>query len=334
MNFKLSVLDQSPVRLGGSAGQALHETIELACHVEKLGYTRFWVSEHHSTSGLAGSSPEILLAAIGAATEHIRIGSGGVMLPHYSAHKVAENFAVLSCLYPGRVDLGVGRAPGGQMEVSQALSPHGGAGAHQFPRQVFELQRAFTSADYSPQITPVVDVPPVLWMLGSSPDSAVLAAELGLPYNFALFINSEMSSAIFEIYRDRFEAKWGKGARSENTPYASIAVNVVCADTEEQAVALARYREVLFLKFLKGETKLHPPSLEEVEAYQFSEQELNFVEVRRAMSAVGNPEQVRDKLNQLVSYFKVDEVMVVTITHDFSDRLKSYELLKNIMPDR
>ena len=335
MKFKLSVLDQSPVREGGTTTQALRETVELARHVEKREYTRFWVSEHHSTSSLAGSSPEVLLAAIGSATEHIRIGSGGVMLPHYSPHKVAENFAVLSSLFPDRVDLGVGRAPGGQIEITQALSPYGGTDYRQFPQQVVDLIRAFHARDYAPQITPQVKISPEVWMLGSSPESAVLAAELGLPYSFALFINSDMSPTIFEIYRDQFDKKWGgkKAADSlpQRKPYTCLAVNVICADTEEEAKYLARSREVLFLKFLQQQKNLGVPSPDEAEKYQYSAQELQFVNSRRAMSAIGSPEQVRDKLNQLALSFGADEIMAVTITYDFSDRLKSYDLLMDAM---
>lgn len=320
------------MREGGTATQALHETIELARHVEKLGYTRFWVSEHHSTSSLAGSAPEVLLAAIGEATSTIRIGSGGVMLPHFSAHKVAENFAVLSTLFPGRVDLGVGRAPGGQMDVTQALSPFGGADFRHFPQQVLTLEQAFKAQDYTPKITPVSAIPPHLWMLGSSPESAVLAAELGLPYSFALFINSDMSPAIFEVYRSQFEKKWTD--TPDKKPYTCLAVNVICADTEERAWALAKSREVLFLKFLKQESNLGVPSPESAESYQYSEQELNFVQARRGMSAIGTPEQVRDKINDLATSFGANEIMAVTITYDFSERLHSYELLMDALSSR
>jgi len=331
MRFKLSVLDQSPVREGGTATDALHETIQLAQHVEKLGYTRFWVSEHHSTSSLAGSAPEVLISAIGAATQSIRIGSGGVMLPHFSPHKVAENFAVLGSLYPGRIDLGVGRAPGGQMEVNQALSPHGGADFRHFPQQVVRLSEAFNSESYTPKITPVAPYPPDIWMLGTSHESALLAAELGLPYSFALFINSEMNPAIFDLYRTRFEEKWGRGGEEDKKPYSCLAVNVICAETEAHALAMAKCREVTFLRFLKQEENVRVPSIEDAENYQYSEQEMNFVASRRNMSAVGDPEQVRDRLNQLADSFGADEIMAVTICHDFSDRLKSYTLLKDIL---
>jgi len=331
MSYILSVLDQSPVREGGTATDALHETIRLAQHAEKLGYKRFWVSEHHSTSSLAGSAPEVLLSAIGAATQTIRIGSGGVMLPHFSSHKVAENFAVLSSLYPGRIDLGVGRAPGGQMEVTQALSPHGGADSRHFPQQVVRLSEAFHSESYTPKITPVVSTPPEIWMLGTSHESALLAAELGLPYSFALFINGEMNPAIFDLYRTRFDEKWGGDKQIAKNPYCCLAVNVICAETEEHALAMAKCREVTFLRFLKQEVNVRVPSIEDASNYQYSGQELNFVSSRRKMSAIGTPEQVRDKLNQLADDFGVDEIMAVTICYDFSDRLNSYTLLKNIV---
>lgn len=183
--MKLSILDQSPIRVGGTARQALQETLQLAQLAERLGYFRFWVSEHHNTTSLAGSAPEVLLAALGAATQTMRIGSGGVMLPHYSAFKVAETFSLLSNLYPNRIDLGIGRAPGSDMRTAQVLATDGRPKFERFPVLVQELRTMLYDPSFRPRVTPTTDNPPPIWMLGSSHESAILAGQLGLPYNFA-----------------------------------------------------------------------------------------------------------------------------------------------------
>ncbi|MGH1372932.1 MAG: MsnO8 family LLM class oxidoreductase [Cellvibrionaceae bacterium] len=202
----LSILDQSPIRQGGTAHQALQETLELARLAEALGYHRFWVSEHHSTDALAGTSPEVLLAAIGQATEHIRIGSGGIMLPHYSPFKVAELASTLATLFPDRVDIGLGRAPGTDMISARALSIDGKPRFEQFPQQVADLKDMLFDPQYRPQVNPKPPTTPDLWMLGSSPDSAILAGQQGLPYNFALFINPHMDKRILDYYREQYQA--------------------------------------------------------------------------------------------------------------------------------
>ena len=201
--MKLSVLDQSLARSASQAAVALRETIEMAAWCEQLGYERFWVSEHHAFSAVAGSAPEVLLAAIGAATKSIRIGSGGVMLPHYSAYKVAEVFSLLANLYPGRVDLGVGRAPGADMATAVALATDGRPKFEQFPELVAKLSDYLWQERTSPQVSPKPPEHIPLWMLGSSPDSAVLAAQRGLPYNLGLFINPQADTRLIGLYKSR-----------------------------------------------------------------------------------------------------------------------------------
>ena len=318
----LSVLDQSPIRQGGSAQQAFQETIELAKLSEELGYHRFWVSEHHSTDALAGSAPEVLLAAIGQATEHIRIGSGGIMLPHYSPFKVAELASTLSCLFPDRVDIGLGRAPGTDMISARALSIDGKPRFDQFPQQIESLQNMLFDPKHSPKVNPTPDIKPDLWMLGSSPDSAVLAGVQGLPYNFALFINPQMDARILDYYRERFVPS----ERLEK-PYTSLTVNVVCAETEEEAKRLALSRQISFLRFAtgRGDSRICTP--EEAESVTLSHDEQMFIQQRSELAAIGTPEQVRDKLFTLADRFGADELMTVTITYDFEARKRSYELL-------
>ncbi len=320
--MKLSVLDQSPVRTGATPHQAFQETLELARTTEKLGYHRFWVAEHHNAHCLAGSAPEVMVAALGAATQHIRIGSGGVMLPYYSPFKVAETFSVLSNLYPDRIDLGVGRAPGGDMQTAQALSTDGRPKFEHFPQLVEQLGTMLRDRDFRPRITPALVQPPPIWMLGSSPDSAVLAARLGLPYNFALFINGGMDARILEFYRNQFEP-----SEQLQEPQTCLAISLICAPTAEEAQRLSLSRDLLFAKFASGRPTPTVPTAEEAEHYQFNAQERAFLDDKFRQAAVGDPQQVKAKIDQIIEEFGTDEIMAVTITSDFDDRLRSYELL-------
>ncbi len=318
----LSVLDQSPVRQNGSPEQALQETIELAKFTEQLGYHRFWVSEHHSTDALAGSAPEVLLAALGQATDSIRIGSGGIMLPHYAPFKVAEVASLLASLFPGRIDLGLGRAPGTDMTSARALSIDGNTRFEGFPKQVSQLLTMLFDDSFTPQVNPKPNQPVAPWMLGSSPDSAILAGQQGLPYNFALFINPHMDTRILDYYRQQFQP-----SEHLEKPYTSLTVNVVCADTEEEAKALALSRQISFLRFAtgRGDSRICTP--EEAQSVNLTHDERAFIEQRSAHAAIGNPEQVRNKLFELADSFAADELMTVTITYDFEARKNSYKLL-------
>ncbi len=321
----LSILDQSPVRNGASPVQAFQETLALARAAERLGYRRFWVSEHHNAHCLAGSAPEVLLAAVGATTEEIRIGSGGVMLPYYSPFKVAESFSVLTNLYPDRVDLGVGRAPGGDMKSARMLAPGAGPRFEQFPELVAQLVEILQDRNFEPPVTPRIQVPPPVWMLGSSPESAILAARLGLPYNFALFINSNIDPRILEFYRHHFEPS-GQSPK----PTTCIAINVICADTEAEAKRLALSRDLLFARFASGRPSNVVPTPEEAENYCFSPSERAFLDDKFRLAAVGSPEQVRNTIDRLADRFGTEEVMAVTITHDFEARMRSYKLLAEV----
>ncbi len=323
--MRLSVLDQSPVRDGSSPREAFQETLALARAVEELGYARYWVAEHHNAHCLAGSAPEVLLGAIGAATERIRIGSGGVMLPYYSAFKVAESFSVLSNLYPDRVDLGVGRAPGGDMETARALATDGHPKFERFPYLVEELGVMLRDPDHRPRITPALQAPPPIWMLGSSPESAKLASKLGLPYNFALFINSGIDPRILDFYRENFEP-----SPQSSEPRTCLTINVICADTEKEARRLSMSRDLLFARFATGQASTTVPSIGEAERYQFSPQERAFLDEKFRHAAVGDPRQVKSKIESLMEDFGADEMMAVTITYDNDARRRSYELLAEV----
>ncbi|MEM7531800.1 MAG: LLM class flavin-dependent oxidoreductase [Chloroflexota bacterium] len=324
--MKLSVLDQSPIRQGGTATQALHETLALAKHVESLGYHRFWVSEHHNMTSLAGSAPEVLLGAIGAHTQHMRIGSGGVMLPHYSAFKVAETFSVLSTLYPNRVDVGVGRAPGGDMDTARILATDGRPKFERFPVLVEQLRTMLNDRDFRPRVAPVPPSPPPMWILGSSHESAILAAQYGLPYNFALFINSQMIPELFDLYRSEFQPSDSYPGQITE-PQTILTVDVLCAETEEEAQRLAMSRRLTFLRFAHREQNVQVPPVEEAVNYPYNQQELQFLNTKFQQAAIGTPTQVRAKLEKLAEDFGTDEIMTVTITYDFQARLRSYELL-------
>jgi luciferase family oxidoreductase group 1 len=326
--IRLSVLDQSPIRSGGTPAQAIAESIALAQACERWGYHRYWVAEHHSSEGLAGAAPEILAARLGAATSTMRIGTGGVMLSHYSALKVAEQFRMLETLYPGRIDIGIGRAPGSDYVTARALAHGPGAlGIEEFPRQIQDLLaylrdtlpdgHPFAGVSAQPRGTTM----PEPWLLGSSDQSALYAAYFGCAFSFAQFITERMGPEIMASYRTQFRPSvWF------DKPEGSIGVAVICADTDEAADRLARSRDLSRLRMEQG--ILGPvPTVEEAETYAYSHEEKLRVAFNRQRQVIGNPAQCKAKLLDLAGKYAVDELVVVTITYDFAARLKSYELL-------
>ncbi len=329
-SIPLSVLDQSPIRSGSTAFDALQETVELARLSEELGYHRFWVAEHHASDALAGCSPEVLLGRLGAETKTIRLGSGGVMLPHYSPYKVAENFKLLQTLYPGRMDLGVGRAPGTDPFTAAAIRYGSRVGPEHFPNMVADLQALLNDTDPRTQgmenarAFPKVEIPPDLWMLGSSEDSAMLAGLSGLPYNFAYFINPNIGFDIFEQYRQRF-----KPGPNWDRAHCALTVFAIAADTEEEALLLSKSRDLWFIRLLRGNPGPFP-SVEEASDYPFSEGELAAIEENRGKRVVGTAQQVKEKLLALSDQFNLDEIMLVTITHDPEARRHSYKLISSV----
>ena len=322
MTLKLSVLDQSLARSADQAASALQETLQMAQWCEQLGYERFWVSEHHAFPAVAGSAPEVLLAALGAATSSIRIGSGGIMLPHYSAYKIAEVFSLLANLYPGRVDLGVGRAPGADMSTAVALATDGRPKFEKFPELVAQLSNYLWSEHTQPVVSPrpPEDIP--LWMLGSSPDSAVLAAQRGLPYNLGLFINPQADPRMIGLYKSRFQASDKLAA-----PYAILTMSVFCADSEEQANALQLTYDLNLFRFFTGQSNGTSLTPQEAQVYPVGPREHEFIASRENSRAAGTPAQVRDRVQQLAQLHQADEVMAVTNMYYFEDRKRSFELL-------
>jgi luciferase family oxidoreductase group 1 len=324
----LGILDQSPIRADATPAQALGDSIELARAAERLGYHRYWLAEHHSSPGLAGAAPEILIARIAAATSRLRIGSGGVMLNHYSPLKVAEQFRMLEALYPGRIDLGLGRAPGADYRTSLALAfDREPRGPDLFPRQIADLigflddrllpEHPNAGIYASPRQVPM----PEIWLLGSSDQSAQLAAYFGCAFSFAHFINARDSVAVMAEYRKNFRpSPWLAAPRS------SLGVFALCAETEGEADRLAKSRDLWRLRLDLG--KLGPvPTIEEAEAYPYTEAERRRIAMNRGRYVLGTPDQVRTKLVALAEEHQADELVIVTITPDFQSRLKSYELV-------
>ncbi|GAB3295254.1 LLM class flavin-dependent oxidoreductase [Hymenobacter tenuis] len=325
--LRVSVLDQSPVPVGRTPREALQHTIELARLTDRLGFTRFWVSEHHNTNTLAGTAPEVLLARLGAETSRIRLGSGGVMLPHYSSLKVAENFRLLETLYPGRIDLGIGRAPGSDRVTAHALNPHNTFSDEDFAEQLMDL-RAYLRNEVVPdtihtnvKAAPFIDTQPELWLLSSSGQSGLFAAHVGAAFSFAHFINPNSGPKLMQLYRDRFQPSPELAA-----PEANVAIFVVCADTAAHAQALA---DNLALQMLKLETGNYSPidAVEKANTKALSADLQARLVYHHKRIISGTPDKVKADLLALAADYKVDEVVAVTITHDYDDRLRSYELL-------
>lgn len=329
--LKLGVLDQSPVLSGGDAVQALRNTLELAKLADRLGYSRFWVSEHHNAPGLAGSSPEVLLAAIGAHTSRIRIGSGGVLLPHYSPYKVAENFRMLEGLYPGRVDLGIGRAPGGMPLVSRALGRASGKdkedGFIDSLRELGSYLGTGPALDGSHPLaglaaTPSVRTRPEPWLLGSSGHSAQVASALGAGFAFAHFINGQGGQSAAREYRRRF-----RPGPLGSAPRVAACVFVVCMDSDREAENEAAALDLRLLLNDKGDFGSPVPGREQARRYPYSAYDRAKIAENRSRMIVGGPERVGRMLSALASSYGADEMIVNCITADAESRFKCYERL-------
>ena len=324
----LSVLDQSPIRTDATPADAIADTLVLAELADRLGYHRYWLAEHHSSGGLAGASPEILIAQVAQRTTGLRVGSGGVMLSHYSPLKVAESFRMLETLFPGRIDLGVGRAPGSDQLTDQALQAGPGAvGPQHYPMQVRDLIGYLdgTLPDDHPfaqvRAMPAGPSAPPVWLLGSSDQSASLAAYFGCPFSFAQFIAGESGAAAMEDYRQNF-----RPSERFPEPQGSIGVFVICADTDEAAERLMMSRDLSSVRQRTGRPG-PVPSYEEASTYVYSPQEESLRQYNRQRWVWGTPETVREKLEALGAAFGVDEYVVVTICPDLESRCRSYELL-------
>ena len=317
----LSVLDLVPVGSGVSVPDAFAASTALARRAEELGFRRYWVAEHHGMPGIASSAPAVLIAHLAAATSTIRVGSGGVMLPNHQPLVVAEQFGMLDALHPGRIDLGVGRAPGTDPRTARALRRGTDAlGADDFPQQLTELA-AYFRGEGPVRAVPAEGRQPAMWLLGSSGYSAQVAGLLGLPFAFAHHFSGENTLPALALYREVF-----RPSPVLDEPYAMIAASVLVADTDEDARRLAMPSALQFLRLRQGDPGL-VPTVEEALTHPYSPAERAFVEDRLAGQVVGSPETVREGVRELVERTGVDELMVVTGTHGGADRLRSYELL-------
>ena len=325
--MKLSILDQSPIVSGYTPRDAVRETIRLAQAADHLGFHRYWLAEHHNMRGLADPVPEILLGALAGETSRIRVGTGGVLLPYYSPLKVAEIFRMYEALFPGRIDLGIGRAPGGDMLTARAVNAHAFEDMDGFPRQVIELIGWLDDAlpeDHpyrAVHAMPAGESSPEIWLLGSSDYSATLAAYLGLRFAFAHFISAHGGDAVTRAYRADFRA-----SLRDAGPCSMVCVFAICAETQADAERLAASIDHRRLLMATGREAV-VATADEALAYPYSERDREIVLRERARAVIGTPERVKARLLEIQAAFQADELMVITITGDYPSRLRSYELL-------
>jgi luciferase family oxidoreductase group 1 len=330
MKIKLSVLDQTPIRSGSNASEALQESIQLARFTDTLGYTRYWVSEHHNIMTLAGAAPEVLIARLASETKNLRFGSGGIMLPNHSALKVSENFRLLEALYPGRIDLGIGRAPGGDRLTASLLNPANKFDPQEYIEQIMAL-KAWLSHKSTPgtvhekvKAIPKIDTEPALWMLTSSGESAYIAAHFGMALSFAQFINPIGGPEALQAYRELF-----KPSEQFHEPQTSVGIFAFCSDSEEKAAQVQAVMDYRLLSIERGRTD-EAPSWASVKSNSYSREEEARIHHNQQRMIIGTPDVVRQKIIGLTRAFKTNEVMMSTFADHFEDRLRSYALIAEI----
>jgi luciferase family oxidoreductase group 1 len=327
INVPLSILDLAPVPAGSTPAEALRATIDLAQHAEKLGYHRFWVAEHHNMPGIASSAPPVLIGHIASATDSIRVGSGGVMLPNHSSLVVAEQFGMLEALHPGRIDLGIGRAPGTDQVTAAAL---GHRGPDDFPRSFTDLL-GFLTGRWSEgnrfaalTAMPVAASSPGIWLLGSSGYSAQLAGVLGLPFAFAHHFSAANTLPALALYRENF-----RPSEVLDKPYAMVAASVLAAETDEHARWLAAPSALSFLRLRSG--RPGPlPSPEDAAAYPYTDLDKAMISDRQSSAIIGSPDTVRTGIDRLLKATSADELMITTQLFDPADRLRSIEMVADL----
>jgi luciferase family oxidoreductase group 1 len=319
-----SVLDLAPIVDGGDAARSFRDTLDLARHAERLGYRRYWLAEHHNMPGIASAATAILIAHVAGGTATIRVGAGGIMLPNHAPLLIAEQFGTLESLFPGRIDLGLGRAPGGDYAVAHALRRTLVGGPERFPQDVVELQSYFAPVQPGQRVQAVpgggLNVP--IWILGSSLFGAQLAAALGLPYAFAShFAPGAMLQAI-DVYRHGFQP-----SPQQDRPYVMLGFNVIAADTDEEARYLATSRQQAFLSLRRGRPTRLPPPTDEVE---MSPQEEAMLREALSCSAVGAPATVRRELAAFIARTRPDELIIAAQIHDHAAQLRSYAITAQV----
>lgn len=326
--MKLSILDQSPISTGKTAKDALMASTDLARTADKLGFTRYWIAEHHGMDGLASPNPSVMISYIGAHTEQIRLGSGAVLLPHYQPYFIAETYHLLSTLFPNRIDLGIGRAPGGSAEAAIALAGNFLENVKGFPDALDELNHFLYgtfSADHmyhKVALTAQSHTPPQPWLLGTSERSGMLAAKKGMPYVFGHFMSQSDGPAIVEKYKQQFVPN-DPASKSK----AIAAVSVICADTTKKAEEMAWSSYLWKVKQDKVHSDNKVPSVQEAKQYAYEKDDLKAIEDMKKKMIIGSPSEVKEQLMDLKRLYGVEEIMIVTITHEYEDRLRSYELI-------
>lgn len=324
MALPLSVLDLAPVPSGTSPSAAARRTVELAQLAERLGFVRYWLAEHHGMPSIASSAPEILIGHVAAATRRIRVGSGGIMLPNHAPLRIAEAFHTLEALFPGRVDLGIGRAPGTDQPTSRALRPFD---AEQFPEQLTELVGLSSGSFpvghpfHSVRVVPTDVTLPPIWLLASSGATARLAGAAGFGYSFARHFSPAPPAPAIRAYRDAFSP-----SAHFAEPHVILGISVICAPTEDEAERYAKSMDLTWVRLRRGEFGPFP-SPEEAEAYPFTPEERAIAASQRALMFVGTPERVRDSMLRIAEETGADELMITTMIHDHAARLRSFELV-------
>jgi luciferase family oxidoreductase group 1 len=323
----LSLLDLSPIVTGGTARQSLEHTVDLARHAEAWGYRRYWLAEHHNMPGIASAATSVVIGRVAAATETIRVGAGGIMLPNHSPLVIAEQFGTLESMFPGRIDLGLGRAPGTDQLTARALRRDMAQSAESFPQDVVELRYLLAPAEPGRRIQAIpgtgTEVP--LWILGSSLFGAELAAHLGLPYAFASHFAPDALQPALKLYRERF-----KPSDQQATPYAMPALQVVAADTDRTARRLFTSTQQAFANMHRNARGPLPPPIDDIDAY-WSPAERAQAEHMLAYAVVGSPETVRAGLARFIALTAADEIMVAAMIYDHGARLRSFEIVAEAM---
>jgi len=325
--LKLSILDQSVIRPGGNAKEAINETVATVKLAERLGYSRFWISEHHNSSFIAGSTPEVLMVKLADATHTIHIGSGGIMLPNHSALKMAENFRMLEVLFPNRIDLGMGRAPGTDRITSSLLNPSNDFSESSYLTQLEHLQHFFRDTAATQQgpliATPQASTIPSQWILSSSGGSSLIAAKFGMGLSIAKFINGFITPEVAETYRKNF-----KPSEENPMPRVMVATQVICDETEEKASQMRKFIDFVFVQFKKGNFNDFKDE-DYIRKYEFSAMELQIIARNNGRIISGTTDYVKEQLTQLANDFETDEIMITTMAVDYEARRKSFELLAN-----
>ena len=324
-SIRYSLLDLAPIRIGGTAAEALSNTIELAGVAERHGYHRYWIAEHHNIPGIASSATSVVIGQVAAATSRIRVGAGGIMLPNHAPLVIAEQFGTLESLFPGRIDLGLGRAPGGDQRTARALRRHLGSSGDTFPQDLDELMGYFRGdASTGVRAIPGEGLQVPIYLLGSSDFSARLAARLGLPFAFASHFAPDYLLAALHLYRTEFQP-----SPTLERPYVIVGVNVFAAETDAQAEHLFTTLQQQFLNLLRGMPTELPPPVDSLSG-RWSPAEQAHIQRMTQISAVGSPETVRDVLEQIVQATQADELIATAQIYDHAARVRSFELLAEV----